>query len=137
MNTRKVTWLFRALVGLPDFLCQRDRPWQERIVFFEAPYDFGKGSNDDAARTLELLLGAAWGVSTEHWSEHGHIYNIRRERELLDEGLGEGDTRLLEISWGGIERIGYAKAADVDLFVTPRLRARLDAALRATEGSPS
>ena len=130
-----VNCLFRAIVSLPDSLCQRDRPLQERIVFFEAPYDFTKCSNAAAAQTLELLLATAWGVSTEGWCEDGYIYNIRRERDLLEDAMGDGDRRLLEISWGGPERIGYAKAADVDLFVTPRLRTRLDAALRATEGA--
>ncbi|MFZ3120053.1 MAG: hypothetical protein WA159_17265 [Variovorax sp.] len=126
--------LFRAFVSLPAELCQRDRPLQERTVFFEAEYDYAQQSNTGAARALEQLLALAWGVDTTGWCEDGLIYNIWRDRELLDNAYGDdsdGDKRLLEIGCGP-EGICYAKAADVDLFVTPRNHARLDAALNAT-----
>lgn len=125
--------LFRAFVSLPAELCERDRAPQERTVFFEAEYDYVQHSNAGAARALEQLLALAWGVDTTGWCEDGLIYNLWRERELLDNAYGEdGDERLLEIGWGGMPRIHYAQRTDVDLFVTPRNRARLDAALNAT-----
>lgn len=124
--------LFRAFVSLPAELCQRDRPLQERTVFFEAEYNYAQQSNTGAARALEQLLALAWGVDTTGWCEDGLIYNLWRERELLDNAYSEGgDERLLEIGCGP-EGVTYAKAADVDLFVTPRNRARLDEALNAT-----
>ncbi len=124
--------LFRAFVSLPAELCQRDRPLQERTVFFEAEYDYVQHSNAGAARALEQLLALAWGMDTTGWCEDGLIYNLWRERELLDNAYGEdGDERLLEIGCGP-EGVTYAKTADVDLFVTVRNRARLDAALNAT-----
>lgn len=127
MNT-----LYRAIVSLPNGLCEHDRPMQERIVFFEGPHDFMRRSNAGAAEVLEKLLGLAWSADTAGWCEDGYIYNITRERDVLDEGMGEGDTRLLEIGWGGTPRIHYAKAEDVDLFVSPRQAKRLRAALAAT-----
>ncbi|RRH82310.1 hypothetical protein EH244_27050 [Variovorax beijingensis] len=124
MNT-----LYRVFVGLPAFMCERDRPMQERTVFFEAPYDYASGSNAGAAEVLEKLLTLAWGVDASGWCEEGFAYNLRRAREILDEAMGEGDSRLLEIGWGGPERISYARAEDVDLFVTPRQNKRIRAAL--------
>lgn len=127
MNT-----LYRAIVSLPKSLCERDRPMQERIVFFEGPYGFTRRSKLGAAEVLEKLLALAWSTDTTGWCEDGYIYNISREREILDEAMGEGDSRLLEISWGGPERIGYARAEDVDLFVSPLQVKRLRAAMQAT-----
>lgn len=127
MNT-----LYRAIVSLPNGLCERDRSMQERIVFFEGPYDLMQRSNAGAAEVLEKLLALAWSADTTGWCEDGYIYNITRERDVLDESMGEGDTRLLEIGWGGTPRIHYAKAEDVDLFVSPRQVGRLRAALVAT-----
>ena len=59
MNT-----LYRAIVSLPNGLCERDRPMQERIVFFEGPYDFMQRSNAGAAEVLEKLLALAWSADT-------------------------------------------------------------------------
>lgn len=105
---------------------------QERFVFFEEPYDFVQRSNAGAAEVLEKLLALAWSADTTGWCEDGYIYNIARERNVLGQGMGEGDTRLLEIGWGGTPRIHYAKAEDVDLFVSPRQLKRLRAVLVAT-----
>ncbi|MBT2333595.1 hypothetical protein J7E49_06720 [Variovorax paradoxus] len=124
--------LYRVFVSLPPSMCDRDRQLQERIVFFEAPYNYANGSTAGAAEVLEKLLTLAWGVDAAGWCEEGFAYNLRREREIVDEAMGEGDTRLLEIGWGGTPNISYAKAEDVDLFVSPLQVKRLRAALQAT-----
>ena len=128
MNT-----LYRVFVGLPAFMCDRDRPMQERTVFFEAPYNYANGSTAGAAEVLEKLLTLAWGVDASGWCESGFAYNLCREREIIDGAMGKGDSRLLEVGWGGTEGIHYAKADDIDLFVSPRQAKRVRAALLATE----
>lgn len=115
--------LYRAAVALPDSWYPPN-PLQERIVLFEA-----RAKNPGAH--LEKLLATAWGVCTEDWLERGLIYNIWSEQELFCSSTGEGDTRLFEIAWGGPRGVEHAKPADIDLFVTPRTRARLDKALEA------
>lgn len=116
--------LHRAVVALPDAMGERDRGYQERIVFFEAP------RIADAAAHLERLLAAAWCTDTRDWCERGFIYNVRALGELM-ERPGQGATRelqLLEIGWGGgvgPDNAHYARTEDVDLFVTPRVAARL------------
>lgn len=116
--------LHRAVVALPDAMGERDRGYQERIVFFEAP------RLADFAGHLERLLAAAWCIDTRGWCERGFIYNIRSLGELM-ERPAVGATRelqLLEIGWGGgvgPDNAHYARTDDVDLFVTPRVAARL------------
>lgn len=84
----------------------------------------------DAAAHLERLLAAAWCIDTQDWCEPGFIYNVRPIGELT-ERPGVAATRelqLLEIGWGGgvgPDNAHYARAEDVDLFVTPRVAARL------------
>lgn len=121
--------LYRAIVTLPRHLCERDLPLQERIVFFEGPL-CGK------AQHLAQLLMQVWGTDTAGWCESGFIYNISSARELVAENLSDDlDARLLEIGRGGETRIHYAAPADVDLFVTPRVHARLLSALQTTATS--
>ncbi|WP_157636849.1 hypothetical protein [Burkholderia ubonensis] len=126
--------LHRAVVALPDALCEPGQVASERIVFFEAP------SPASAAAHLEQLLAAAWGVDTRGWTEHGCIYNLFDAHELIARAFGAaaaGELRVLEIGAGpdgvGPDRVVYARAADVDLFVTPRVAARLRALLAIVE----
>lgn len=115
--------LYRAIVSLPASLCERGQPFQERVVFFEGP-------RDGAAAHLEQMLALAWCVNTQDWCEDGFIYNLRSAIDIIDEGLSEDrDARLLEIGWGGAQRIHYAAALEVDFFTCPRVHARLAAAL--------
>ncbi|WP_124920364.1 hypothetical protein [Burkholderia stagnalis] len=121
--------LHRAFVALPDILCEPGQVAQERTVFFEAP------SLASAATHLEQLLAAAWGVDTRDWTERGFIYNLVDSRELVERAAGAaaaGELRLFEIG-AGPDRLYYARAADVDLFVTPRVAARLRALLAIVE----
>lgn len=136
MNAPFPSRLHRAIVALPAALCERDRPLQERIVFFEAL------SQATCAHALEALLAAAWCVDTTDWCERGYIYNITSAVEKLDYAVGEatGDLRLFETGCGGDgdyavgpDRIHYACSADVDLFVTPRMATRLRTALAAID----
>ncbi|WP_157634152.1 hypothetical protein [Burkholderia ubonensis] len=116
--------LHRAAVVLPDILCEPEQVAQERIVFFEAP------SSASAAAHREQLLSAAWCVDAHGWTEHGAIYNLFDAHELGAAAAGE--LHLLEIG-AGPDRVYYARAADVDLFVTPRIAARLRAQLAIVE----
>jgi hypothetical protein len=120
--------LFRAFVALPGRLCLDGNKYQERTVFFEAEWIGRHGSHEPAGKALEALLSLAWGVDTTDWCEDGCIYNVTRERDLLDRALGDGLSRLLETGWGGTPSIHYSQRADVDMFVSPLNRARLDAA---------
>ncbi|KUZ17407.1 hypothetical protein [Burkholderia ubonensis] len=115
--------LHRAFVALPDALCEPGQVAQERTVFFEAP------SAACAAAHLEQLLAAAWGIDTCDWTKRGFIYNLFDARELVACAFGAavaGELRLLEIG-AGPDQVYYARAADVYLFVTPRVTARLRA----------
>jgi hypothetical protein len=123
--------LYRANVALPDSMGQ---PRQERIVFFEVPTQ--QAGTFKVFSHLENLLATAWSVSTEDWVERGLIYNTWSEQDLFDSSAGEGDSRLFETAWGVPKGIYYANAADVDLFVTPRTRARLDKAMEAITNAP-
>lgn len=120
--------LHRAIVSLPNHMTERDRPLQERIVFFEAPSSAG------AAAHLEQLLAAAWCIDTANWCDNGYIYNINSVNELYAHAFGgelTGELRLFEVGAGGDEfgvgpdRIHYARAWDVDFFVPPRVAGRL------------
>ncbi|WP_322058458.1 hypothetical protein [Paraburkholderia sp. J63] len=116
--------LHRAVVALPDAMGEPGRGYQERIVFFEAPH------GADAATHLEYLLAAAWCIDTADWCERGFIYNIRDQGELMERpATGTArELQLLEIGWGGgvgPDQAHYARTEEVDLFVTPRVAARL------------
>lgn len=126
MKTEYPLTLYRAVVALPDSMAVWPR--QERVVFFEAP----KGRN---LATVVNLLTWAWRVPAEDWLRDGLIYNMWSEQELYYNSVGEGDTRLFEIGWGGTKSVTHANPADIDLFVTPCTRARLDKALLAIANS--
>lgn len=125
--------LYRAVVSLPSHMTERDQPLQERIVFFEAP------SIEGRVRYLEELLAKVWCIDTEGWCESGYIYNIYSADELRRNSFSSGqanDLQLFETGAGGMgievigsDRIHYARSDRVDLFVTPRVAARLRAAL--------
>ncbi|WP_321944894.1 hypothetical protein [Burkholderia cenocepacia] len=116
--------LYRAFVVLPDALRRSPGSFDERTVFFEVPR--GK----DEAAHLEQLLAHAWCVDTRGWTEDGAIYNIYSAAELYADKTDPAvDLRLLDIG-GGPDGVGptkayYARTPDVDLFVTPRVAARL------------
>ena len=130
MSTRQITpslyGVYCAIVSLPSNLCERDRPLQERHVFFEAP-------SIDPCAHLEKLLSLTWGIDARGWCEMGWAYNISSAQQRYDEGSGEGDSRIFECGWGGADGTLYIERADADFFVTPRVRARLDAALTQAE----
>lgn len=115
--------LYRAIVSLPPRMCERDRPLQERWVFFDCP----TACNNPCTR-LEALLALAWNVDTAGWGEAGYIYNICAARELIDRGDADDDTALFECEWG-CEGTKHVAPGDVDYFVPPLVRARLEAAL--------
>lgn len=115
--------LFRAIVSLPDHMCESGNLFQERIVFFEAPYIVG-----ERGRHLEKLLSTAWYADTRNWLENGTIYNLCSSHELRENAFGpegSGDLRLFEVGGGqggiGPDRIHYARLANIDLFVTPKV----------------
>ena len=111
--------LYRAIVSLPVAMCPRGEPLHERIVFFDGP-------RENPGEFLETLLAHAWHVDTLDWCADGCIYNLRPAQELIDEGLSDDvNARLLETSWGGAERIGYARPERTDLLVAPLMKARL------------
>lgn len=130
--------LHRAIVSLPPRLCP-DRRLQERIVFFEVQLGHHPGTY------LERLLAITWCVNTRGWLDDGLIYNFDSARERLAGGSygseATGELRLLEVGCGGgfssgavgPEFIHYARARDVDLFVSPRVAARLRALLDDVE----
>ncbi len=139
--------LCRAFVSLPDPMCDRERPMQERVVFFEVPATtFLRGQ---MWTRLATILTAAWDVPAADLERLA--YNQSSEWELVNEqsygGPATGDLRLLETGSGGeITRgivppgaadpncaIHYARAADIDLFVTPRTAARLQKAIAQVE----
>lgn len=123
-------FLHRAIVSLPPRMTEPDRPLQERIVFFEAPTTPCR-----SGEYLEKLLAAAWCVDTTGWCERGFIYNINSAADQYSYAFGQessGELRLFETGRGGEvglavgqDRIHYARAADVDLLVSPRVATRL------------
>lgn len=115
--------LYRAIVTLPEAMCSRHRPFQERWVFFDCPKDVHPSAR------LEQLLALAWNVETKGWADIGSIYNITSARELIEENDGDDDTALFECAWGGIEGVQYVAPEDVDCLVPPTVRARLEAAM--------
>lgn len=114
--------LYRAIVSLPLHMCDRDRPLQERRVFFDCPTAI-----NPCAR-LETLLALAWNIDTAGWGEIGYIYNIYEASELIAQNDADDDTALFECQWG-CEGTRHVASCDVDYFVPPLVRARLEAAL--------
>lgn len=129
-----MSWLYRAMVCLPETLSSS---LHERIVFFETPT-----LATQPAAHLTQLLATLWHIPPGDLDPC--IYNVYSERELLDSHAfgpaDSGNLRLLETGCGGdvapavgAERIHYAAARDIDLFVSPRNTARIHAALEAIE----
>ena len=114
--------LFRAIVSLPESMCERDRPLQERWVFFDCPTAAQPGSR------LEALLALAWNIATTGWCDRGFIYNVAEASQLIARGDADDDTALFECEWGS-EGTKHVPLQDVDFFCTPRVRARLELAL--------
>ncbi|MCE1194094.1 MAG: hypothetical protein LWW96_18255, partial [Acidovorax sp.] len=115
--------LFRAIVSLPESMCERDRPLQERWVFFDCPTAAQPGSR------LEALLALAWNIDTTGWCDRGFIYNVAEASQLIAQGDADDDTALFECEWGGSEGTKHVPLHEVDFFCTPRVRARLEVAL--------
>jgi len=129
--------LHRAVVALPPLMVRGDDAFEERIVFFESP------DSMQSAKHLESLLSVAWCVNAENWCENGYIYNVRSIHELKVETFSSDSTTelyVLETGRGGNgitaigpDRIHYARESQVDIFVTPRVAARLHELLEAVE----
>jgi len=130
--------LHRAIVSVPEHMAELGRGMQERIVFFEVP------PGAECGQHLEQLLAVAWCVNTRDWCADGAIYNIDSAPQRLGSGnyggTETGELRLFETGCGGdsdvavgAERLHYARARDVDLFVTPRVYARLHTLLGEIE----
>jgi hypothetical protein len=115
--------LYRAIVSLPESMCGRDRPLQERWVFFDCP------GNELPSAWLENLLALTWNINTRGWCNQGFIYNVEAAPDVIAQGDADDDTALFECAWGGSEGVEHVQPADVDFFCTPRVRARLEAAL--------
>lgn len=129
--------LHRAVVALPKWLAEPDEPIQERIVFFESELSTGAGQH------LEELLGKVWCLDTKDWRELGFIYNIHSAADLRRDAFdpaAPGDLYLFETGCGGNglsavgpNRIHYARANTIDLFVRPRVARRLSEVMDAIE----
>lgn len=115
--------LYRAIVTLPEAMCSRHLAFQERWVFFDCP------NAVPPTERLELLLALAWNVDTAGWTAIGSIYNVTSARDLIEENDGHDDTALFECAWGGAEGVQHVSRDDVDLFVPPTVRERLEAAM--------
>ena len=122
--------LYRAIVSLPDSMCERDRPLQERWVFFDCP------GNTNPGERLEALLALAWNTDTTSWCDRGLIYNVSEASELIAQGDADDDTALFECEWGS-EGTKHVPLHDVDFFCTPRVRARLELALLQAHVRPA
>lgn len=145
MNAPASPWvshphLHRAIVALPLHMMCAGHHLQERVVFFMAPHGV------HAATHLAEMLALAWGVDTREWCDRGYIYNVDSARMMTRPSAGAQPCAnalqmallLLETGFGGSDAVGpegqhYARAADVDLFVTPRVAEQLHAALRFVE----
>lgn len=129
--------LHRAIVALPKWLAEPDEPIQERTVFFESELTTGAGKH------LEELLGKVWCLDTADWREHALIYNVHSAAELRRDSFepeGSGDLYLFETGCGGksmravgSNRIHYARANTIDLFVRPRIARCLSEVMDAIE----
>lgn len=130
--------LHRAIVELPEALTTPEYPLQERVVFFEVP-----ANREDGRTYLRELLSKAWAVDTADWAHHGLISGVASLHELVTQSFGDSaheDIRLFETGAGGngpeavgFERVHYARAHTVDLFVSPRVAARLNEAMAVIE----
>ncbi len=130
--------LYRAVVSVPAHMAPLDRN-HDRVVFFEV------SGTIQPEQQLERILATTWCVSTAGWSEDGCIYNLSNARERLQGGDSFADDdagalRLFDIGCGGDgpdavgdDRVHYARAANVDLFVTPRVAEQLHTALTEIE----
>lgn len=122
--------LHRAIVSLPDSMCEESR-LEEKVVFFEVP------PGVQASTRLAQLLALAWCVDTEGWVDQGYIYNTHSLYELRHDSEAPDDHRpyyLFETGAGGEQGLGpyrthYAKPDHVAFFVTPRVAKRLEAAV--------
>lgn len=121
--------LYRAIVSLPESLCERSRLTQERFVFFEGPLQ-----DKAMSAHIERLLATVWNVDTSLWVERGFIYNVYSERELKRQAASEVDSdyelQLFECGAGGSTGIGrnrvhFARQLDCDFFVSPTLASQL------------
>lgn len=114
--------LYRAIVSLPRDMAERDRPLQERWVFFDCP------TGEIPPPRIEALLALAWNISTIGWCNRGLIYGIAEASDLIAQGDADDDTALFECELGS-EGTKHVPLHDVDFFCTPRVRARLELAL--------
>ena len=114
--------LYRAIVSLPDSMCERDRPLQERWVYFDCPIGV------IPCNRLEALLQLAWNINTAGWRDRGYIYNVVEASALIAQNDADDDTALFECEWGSAGT-KHVPLHDVDFFCTPRVRARLELAL--------
>ena len=114
--------LYRAIVSLPRDMCERDRPLQERWVFFDCP------TGETPHPHIEALLALAWNVSSIGWCDRGIIQGITEASDLIAQGDADDDTALFECECGS-EGTKHVALHDVDFFCTPRVRARLELAL--------
>jgi hypothetical protein len=146
---REFPGLYRAVVSVPDALSTRERPLEDRFVFFEG---------DPPRRPVEALtdvLRSVWRVDTTDWSHNGAIYNVYSAIELIRDRVEDGIPpahALFDIGGGGdgfdprlVDGVRYARMNEVDLFVRPQARhallrviceidARFDAAAAARAG---
>jgi hypothetical protein len=111
-------------------MCERDRPLQERWVFFDCPAATRPGFH------LEALLAMAWNTSTTGWCELGVVYDIKEASDLIAQGDADDDTALFERSFGP-EGTQHVSPHDVDYFCTPCVRARLELALLHARVGPA
>lgn len=120
--------LMRAIVGLPAHLCPKGEPLHERIVFFDAP-------RVNPGDYLQTLLSHAWHTNVSAWPCDS-FYNVQAASALVEEGVSDNvDARLFEVGWGGPEGVTFADPARVELFVSPVLKARLQAVLDGLHGA--
>jgi hypothetical protein len=121
--------LYRATVCVDEVFGESPDEPQERFVFFEVPPLVDPGLH------IEKLLTAAWCIECADWLERGQIYGVETGQSLLASSYGAVDTgelSLFEIGAGGgpdeaigPDRIRYARAHEIDLFVSPRVASRL------------
>lgn len=123
--------LYRAIVSLPPSMAERDRPLQERWVFFDCP------TSEMPHGRIEALLALAWNINTTAWCDNGLIYGITSASDLIAQGDADDDTALFECAWGGPDGTQHVSPHDVDYFCTPRVRARLEMALLQAQVGPA
>lgn len=122
--------LYRAIVSLPRDMAERDRPLQERWVFFDCP------TGEIPHPHIEALLALAWNISTTGWCDRGIIQGITHASDLIAQGDANDDTALFERSFGP-EGTEHVSPHDVDYFCTPCVRSRLELALLHARVGPA